>query len=159
MFKNDDIEGVIIRPLEMFQDPRGWLSELFRADELPSGFAPAMSYISATLPGITRGPHEHVEQTDFFCFVGPSNFKVALWDDRKDSSTYRNRMAAHVGERNPSQVIVPPGVVHAYKNVGDIPGWVMNFPDRLYKGPGKKEVVDEIRHEDNPRSGFAIDDF
>jgi hypothetical protein len=35
----------------------------------------------------------------------------------------------------------------------------MNFPDRLYKGPGKKEVVDEIRHEDNPRSGFAIDDF
>ena len=27
-------------------------------------------------------------------------------------------------------------------------GMVLNYPDRLYKGSGKKEEVDEIRHED-----------
>ena len=38
MFKNGEIEGVIIRPLKRFEDKRGWLSELFRADELPVEF-------------------------------------------------------------------------------------------------------------------------
>ena len=34
-------------------------------------------------------------------------------------------------------LIVPPGVVHAYQNVGEIPGLVCNFANRLYRGPGR----------------------
>jgi dTDP-4-dehydrorhamnose 3,5-epimerase len=48
-------------------------------------------------------------------------------------------------------------VVHAYRNVGGEPGLVFNCPDRLYKGPGRKEPVDEIRHEDDPASPFQLD--
>lgn len=55
-------------------------------------------------------------------------------------------------------VVIPPGVVHAYKNIGSVDGVVMNFPDRLYAGPGRTEPVDEIRHEDDPESPFKIDD-
>lgn len=54
-------------------------------------------------------------------------------------------------------VIVPPRVVHAYKNNGDSDGIVLNFPDSLYRGWGKKEDVDEVRHEDNPESPFKIE--
>jgi dTDP-4-dehydrorhamnose 3,5-epimerase len=43
---------------------------------------------------------------------------------------------------------VPPGVVHAYRNVGDDDAFVLNFPDRLYAGKNKAEPVDEIRHEE-----------
>jgi dTDP-4-dehydrorhamnose 3,5-epimerase len=43
---------------------------------------------------------------------------------------------------------VPPGVVHGYINISDRDGMVLNYPDKLYKGWGKKEEVDEIRHED-----------
>ena len=43
---------------------------------------------------------------------------------------------------------VPPGVVHAYRNVGSSDAFVLNFPDKLYAGWGKKEPVDEIRHEE-----------
>jgi len=158
MFKNGEIEGVIIRPLKRFEDKRGWLSELFRADELPVEFMPVMSYLSETLPGIARGVHEHVDQADFFCFIGPSNFKLILWDNRLKSSTYKNRMISFVGEDNPSLVLIPVGVVHAYKNVGERPGWVINFPNRLYRGEGRMEPVDEVRYEDDPHSGFRIDD-
>ena len=42
-------------------------------------------------------------------------------------------------------VWIPPGVVHAYRNVGTIPGLVFNSPNRLYAGYGKREPVDEIR--------------
>ena len=54
-------------------------------------------------------------------------------------------------------LIIPPGVVHAYKNVGGAAGIVFNCPNRLYKGPGRKEPVDEIRHEEDPDSRFRLD--
>lgn len=151
------IQRVILRPLRKLLDERGWLLELFRKDELGDIPLPAMSYISLTLPGITRGPHEHINQTDHFCFLGPSNFKVVLWDNRKDSSTYGKNMILFLGEDNPTSISIPPGVVHGYKNIGVVPGIVINFPDKLYKGWGRREKVDEIRHEDDPNSPFRID--
>ena len=77
-----EIEGVVMRPLKVFNDSRGWLVELFRQDELVQEWWPVMTYVSQTLPGVTRGPHEHVDQTDGFAFLGPSDFKLFLWDIR-----------------------------------------------------------------------------
>jgi dTDP-4-dehydrorhamnose 3,5-epimerase len=156
-FHTGQIEGVIWTPLKKYHDPRGWLCELFRHDELGAEFHPVMAYISATEPGIARGPHEHVDQADFFCFIGPSNFKMYLWDNRPKSKTYLARQVEVVGIDKPMALIIPPGVVHAYKNVGKEPGLVFNCPNRLYKGRGRKEPVDEIRHEDDPRSRFRLD--
>ena len=74
-FRPGPIEGVIWRPLKKFHDHRGWLCELFRHDELDQERWPQMTYASMTLPGVTRGPHEHVDQTDGFAFFGPSDFR------------------------------------------------------------------------------------
>jgi dTDP-4-dehydrorhamnose 3,5-epimerase len=139
------IPGVIIRPLPRFADSRGWLVELFREDELPKGFTPAMGYLSLTHPGVARGPHEHRDQSDGFVFLS-GTFEITLWENRPDKPPQKQMFTA--GEANPAFMIVPPGVVHAYRNVGDTDALVLNFPDRLYAGWGKKEPVDEIRHED-----------
>ncbi len=152
-----EINDVIIKDLVKNEDSRGWLIELFRKDQIDRDIFPEMSYISLTYPGIVRGPHEHLEQTDYFCFIGPSSFKLVLWDNRKESSTYRNKMSLDVGENNPKIVIVPSGVVHAYKNIGEVPGLIINLPNKLYAGWGKKEKVDEIRYENNPESLFKVD--
>ena len=54
-------------------------------------------------------------------------------------------MELNVGEDNPLLVIIPPGVVHGYKNISShTRGMVFNYPDRLYRGWGKIEEVDEI---------------
>jgi dTDP-4-dehydrorhamnose 3,5-epimerase len=156
-FRTGKISDVVWKPLRKYHDTRGWLSELFRHDEIPVEFLPVMAYISMTLPGIARGPHEHVEQADFFCFLGPSSFKIYLWDNRPASPTYRNQETALVGIDNPMALIIPPGIAHAYKNVGSEPGLVFNCPNQLYKGPGKKEPVDEIRHEEDGESPFRLD--
>ena len=157
-FHLDNINDVIVRPLRKFDDPRGWLTELFRHDELPAEFFPVMSYISSTLPGVTRGPHEHVHQADLFCFMGPSNFKMRMWDNRPDSSTYQAVMTLVVGQDNPQTIVVPKGVVHAYQNIGDTDGIVINCPNRLYRGDRRQEAIDEIRHEDDPDTIFRMDD-
>jgi dTDP-4-dehydrorhamnose 3,5-epimerase len=156
-FPVGEIAGVVVRELSRFNDSRGWLAELFRHDELEAEFYPAMSYVSATLPGVTRGPHEHVDQADLFCFLGPGNFEIRMWDNRPDSSTFRQVMTLIVGADNPQSVLVPKGVVHAYRNVSDVPGIVINCPNRLYAGTNKSEQVDEIRHEDDPDTIFRMD--
>lgn len=155
-FRAGDINGVIIRPLQKFTDSRGWLTELFRKDEWPAEFHPAMAYISSTLPGITRGPHEHVDQADLFFFLGPSNFKLKMWDNRSDSETFGNVVTVLVGHDNPAAVLIPKGIVHAYENTGDVDGIVINCPNRLYMGEGKRESVDEIRHEDDGQTKFRM---
>jgi dTDP-4-dehydrorhamnose 3,5-epimerase len=66
-------------------------------------------------------------------------------------------MKVAVGRSNRQCVIVPPGVVHAYKNTGGVAGWVFNAPNRLYAGPGKREPVDEIRHEDQAGSPYRLE--
>ncbi len=150
------IPGVLWQPLTRHEDSRGWLTELFRQDELPADCRPAMGYVSATKPGVTRGPHEHREQADCFCFIGPSRFRVYLWDNRPESPTFRDFQTQIVGSRRPMLVVVPPGVVHAYKNIGDKLGLVYNFPNRLYRGPDRREEVDEIRHEEDLFSPFRV---
>jgi dTDP-4-dehydrorhamnose 3,5-epimerase len=117
-----------------------------------------MAYTSATLPGVQRGPHEHRDQADYFCFIGPSNFKLRMWDNRPGSESYGRVQTVFAGEDAPKAVIVPKGVVHAYKNVGASVGIVVNLPNRLYMGGGRSEPVDEIRHEDDPRTIFRVDD-
>jgi dTDP-4-dehydrorhamnose 3,5-epimerase len=157
VFRDGVIDGVILRPLKRYQDQRGWLCELYREDEVPEIYHPIMGYVSLTEPGIARGPHEHVDQTDYFCFIGPSNFQLFLWDNRLASPTFRVRQVTTVGQDNPMSVIVPPGVVHAYRNVGSQQGLVYNFANRLYRGPGRKEPVDEIRHEEHADTPFRLD--
>ncbi len=156
-FHQGSIDGIIWKPLRKYQDGRGWLCELFRHDEIPAEFYPAMAYISMTEAGVARGPHEHADQADYFCFLGPSNFKMYLWDNRANSATYLTRQVEVLGVDNPMVLIVPTGVVHAYKNIGSEPGIVFNCPNRLYKGPGRKGPVDEIRHEANKDTRFLLD--
>ena len=154
---NLEIDGVEIRPLRRLDDKRGWLTEVFRSDEVGPELLPAMAYVSVTRPGMSRGPHEHLHQTDMFCFVGPGEFEVSLWDNRAESPTFGNSQTFRVGEGDPAVLVIPPGVVHAYRNVGKVDAMVINLPNRLYRGKGRSEPVDEIRHEEDAGTAFRLD--
>jgi len=156
-YRKGRIHDLTAKPLNKFLDERGWLAELFRSDEIDAALLPTMAYISMTQPGVARGPHEHKDQTDYFCFIGPSNFKVYLWDARPGSPSYGVKQVIFAGLDSPMMMLVPPGVVHAYRNVGIENGIVFNGPNRLYAGAGKSEPVDEIRHEDEASSPFQLD--
>jgi len=149
------IKDVIITQLKKYEDERGWLCEIFREDEL--NYKVPMSYISETKPGTIRGPHEHQKQSDLFVFIGPGKFRLYLWDNRKNSATYQEKIEIEGGEDNLISVIVPPGVVHGYKCISDQPAWCINLPNKLYKGENKTEEIDEIRWEEQGKSPFKID--
>ncbi len=153
------IEGVLVAPIRKHVDERGWLAELFRLDALAREFHPQMAYVSMTNPGVLRGPHEHADQADLFAWLGPGEFKVTLWDNRQESPTYGHCMECFMGETNPGTILVPRGVVHCYRCISAVPGLVFNAPNRLYAGEGKKGAIDEIRHEDDPKNIFVMDEL
>ena len=151
-----DIAGVTVRRIELFRDARGWGAELFRAGENAPEPSPAMAYVSMTRPGVLRAAHSHSRQTDILVFAGPGRFRVVLWDDRPGSATRGRKMTLAAGERNPVAVAVPPGVIHAFRNVSRRPAISLSFPDRLYRGRGRRGPVDEIRYEDGPETGVTV---
>lgn len=155
-YRQGEIEGVEVRPLQRFEDERGWLAELFRVDEMAQDEIPVMGYVSVTAPGVERGPHEHHEQTDRFCFAGPGLFEIHMWDNRPESPTYQCSQVIVAGDRAATLVVIPPGVVHGYRNIGADDAMVINLPNKLYKGEGRAEPVDEIRHENIPSSPFRM---
>jgi len=155
-WKDGIIDECCLTESRRFHDDRGWLSEVFRNDEPPNGHQPAMVYLSETRPGVTRGPHAHEDQTDLFAFFD-GQFRVFLWDPRPDSKTEGVRQIFEAGRENPCTLTVPPGVVHAYKNIGGSPALILNCPDRLYAGKTREEPIDEIRYEDQPESDYRMD--
>ena len=158
-FTSGSIDGVVLTHLQKFTDERGWLAELFRVDELDRAFHPAMAYASISLPGVLRGPHEHVSQADLFCWFGPGSFKVTLWDNREGSPSFGHRMELLLGAERPGSLLVPRGVVHCYRCISPDPALVINCPNRLFKGAERRETVDEIRHEDDPGNPFVLDEL
>lgn len=150
------LPGVRVELLPVFNDPRGSLHELWRSDEIPSGFQPLMACSSWSLPGVQRGPHEHVEQDDYFSFAGPSDFDVALWDARPGAAGPQRGWLIRTGARKPSRIFIPRGVVHGYRNVGNVPGLVVTVASALFRGEGRTGPVDEIRHECQPGTPYRM---
>ena len=148
------IDGVIIKKLKKKCDKRGWLAEIYRKDF--DNIKIVMSYISYTKFNVARGPHEHKKQKDFFVFIGPGNFEISLWDNRKKSKTYRNKIKIIAGEKKEISVLIPPGVIHGYKSISKKGSFCINLPDKLYSGNKKKGKIDEIRYEENKKSEFKI---
>ena len=65
----------MVRDLRKFNDGRGWLSELFRHDELTAEFFPAMAYTSSTKAGVTRGRTSMSIRPIFLLFPGAVKFQ------------------------------------------------------------------------------------
>ena len=103
---------------------------------------------------MTRGPHQHVGQDDYFTFAGPSDFAFIFGTTVPVRRKPRAAGSSTPARAAPSRIYVPRGVVHAYRNTGNVPGLVVTVTSLLFKGEGRRDPVDEIRHELNPDSPY-----
>lgn len=124
------IEGVAFKELRLIPDERGYLMEMLRADdEIFAKFGQV--YLSVAYPGVVKGWHYHKVQTDYFTIV-KGMMKVVLYDGRPDSPTKGEVNECFIGELNPLLVVIPPGVLHGMKAIGDAPGYLVNCPTETY---------------------------
>ena len=131
---SDLIEGVRLSPYALWPDDRGYFLEVARLGQgLPGEFPPETTQVSAALshPGTIKAFHYHFQQTDFWV-PAQGMFQVALVDLRRPSPSFGVRNTLYVGALRPWQLLIPPGVGHGYKVIGDGPGLLIYVTDRHY---------------------------
>ena len=141
------IEGVTVKPLEVFPDERGRLMEILRCDDdVFETFG--QCYCTTALPGVVKAWHCHRVQSDNFAVVS-GMAKVVLYDAREGSPTHGELMELFAGVHRPVLIHVPPMVYHGFKGIGPAETILVNCPTE----PFNREEPDELRL---PAHGGAI---
>jgi dTDP-4-dehydrorhamnose 3,5-epimerase len=124
------IDGAGVRRAKVLPDERGRLGEIMRADE--AWFEKfGQVYFTTTYPGVVKAWHYHKKQTDHF-YVIKGTVKVALYDQRKGSSTEGIVNEVYAGEHCPCLVRIPPGVMHGWMCVGQSEAYIVNVVSEPY---------------------------
>ncbi len=130
------IAGVVVKPLKLLPDERGFLMELLRSDE-PVFEAFGQVYITGCRSGVAKAWHYHRQQTDHFtCVEGTA--LVVLYDGR-DSSPTRGEVQELILDAPPCQradpilVKIPPLVVHGFTAVDCDEARIINVPTLPYR--------------------------
>ena len=153
------IEGVKIKELKVHQDisdtpdelmtKPGFLLEVLRTDDgLLEKFG--QSIFTVAYPGAIKAFHWHKNQADLW-FVASGKAKIVLYDQRPDSATRGQTQVIYAGTNDYKLIVIPAGVVHGYKVIGDQPVMLFYHTTETYN----RENPDEERIAYNdPRIGF-----
>lgn len=128
------IDGVQVEPFAIWPDDRGYFLEVIRVGAgLARNFPTDTTQVSAALSysGTIKAFHIHRQQTDLWA-PAMGMFQVALVDMRPESPTYGFRNTLYCGALKPWQILIPPGVAHGYKVVGEGPGMLVYVTNRHY---------------------------
>jgi dTDP-4-dehydrorhamnose 3,5-epimerase len=128
------VHGVRIDPIAIWPDDRGHFMEVLRVGRgLASQYPADTIQVSATLtnPGVVKAFHYHLRQYDCWTVVS-GMLQVALADLRTASPTFGRRNTMYMGELRPWQILVPPGVAHGYKVIGQDPAVLVYVTSRFY---------------------------
>ena len=133
------IDGVIIKKLKVIPDQRGRLMEILRRDDdLFQNFGQV--YMTTTFPGVVKAWHKHEKQADHIACVA-GMIKMALYDGRPGSPTFKELNEFYLGVHNPMLVKVPSGVYHGWMGVSPEEAVIINIPTEAYD----REHPDEQR--------------
>lgn len=133
------IEGVKVKELKRHVDDRGFFMEILRDDDnLLEKFGQAS--MSLTYPGVIKAFHYHKLQDDLW-FFPKGNAQVVLYDLRENSKTYKKTNVFYLGENNPILLLIPKGVAHGYRVLGNEPAIIVYFTTMSYN----RENPDEYR--------------
>jgi dTDP-4-dehydrorhamnose 3,5-epimerase len=88
--------------------------------------------MTTTNPGVVKAWHKHEKQTDNLACV-QGMIKLALYDPRENSPTFKELNQFYIGVHNPLLVQIPAGVYHGWMCVSEEEATVINIPTEVYK--------------------------
>ena len=112
------IQGVQQVPLVAHVDDRGYLIEIIRANDPHMRKFGQVYIVGDPVRGAIRAFHKHRDLWDYF-FISHGSAKFVLVDDRPESPTYKQMDTFVTSGRNPSLIVVPPGVYHGWMSLED----------------------------------------
>lgn len=137
----DRIEGVEYRLCRPVSHHDGHLTEAFRNEWEIAKFPVVQVNLTVTFPGRTRawGIHQHTVDR---LFAATGSLCIVCYDGRRNSPTFGLVNEFMLGERNQGLVVIPPGVYHGWKNIGNDEATIVSMPSCLYdhNGPDRWEL-------------------
>jgi dTDP-4-dehydrorhamnose 3,5-epimerase len=134
----DLISGVRVEPMTLHTDDRGFFTELARlgskgiaAGMIAAGNQQIQISTTLTYPGTIKAIHYHYHQTDLWMPIA-GMLQVFLYDMRRKSPTFGLINTLYVGLLRPWELLIPPGVGHGYKVLGQQPAQLVYVTDRYY---------------------------
>jgi dTDP-4-dehydrorhamnose 3,5-epimerase len=137
----EPIDGVSYRLTRPVSHTHGHLTEVFRSDWSLTEEPIMQVNFTTTFPGRVRAWGLHSATVDRL-FVASGSIRIVCFDGRHDSPTFGRINEFCLGERNQGLVVIPVGVYHGWKNVGDTEAAIISMPSRLYDhdGPDRFEL-------------------
>ncbi|NPA90719.1 MAG: cupin domain-containing protein [Chloroflexi bacterium] len=121
------LKDVEIRSLTPHRDARGGLVKILMRHHLPQGQQTfGEIYISWAAPGAVKANHYHRETHEWFCLL-LGEIELVLEDPETGE-----RRVLHLRAEDPKVVMVPPGIAHAFRNVGNGEAHLLAYADRPY---------------------------
>ncbi|MEI4790611.1 dTDP-4-dehydrorhamnose 3,5-epimerase family protein [Bacillus sp. FJAT-53060] len=135
------IDGVQTKKLMKHCDDRGFFAELIRDDE-PMLKRFGQASWSKSFPGVIKAFHYHEKQDDVWFFPA-GHAQVVLYDLREGSPTKGQTDVYYMGEDNPMLLLIPKGVAHGYRVLGETPLQIVYFTTESYdtKNPDEKRIA------------------
>ena len=136
------IDGVHYRLARPVSHQHGHLTEVFRTDWDLTEFPIVQVNLTNTFPGRIRAWGIHRRTVDRL-FAASGAFCIVCYDGRRSSPTFGCVNEFMLGEKNQGLVVIPPGVFHGWKNVGDTEASIISMPSQLYDhdGPDRWELM------------------
>lgn len=117
--KDNDIVGVLLKPLKTHGDQRGFFREIVRSND-PFFFQNAFAQWSHSKmqKDVVKAWHYHHVQYDWW-YVALGQLQVVLYDYREESPTFKTKLEFKLGDEQSfgpdtlaACVCIPPGVLH-----------------------------------------------
>jgi dTDP-4-dehydrorhamnose 3,5-epimerase len=134
------IYGVLLKQLILHPDERGFFQELIRKND--NFFKEGFSQLSHShmVDGVVKAWHIHKTQIDWW-YVSNGTIKVALYDKRPKSKTYRELNEFKLGKNGQAAVLkIPSGVAHGLKVI-DGPADLIYVTSSIYNIEEEGRIV------------------
>jgi dTDP-4-dehydrorhamnose 3,5-epimerase len=125
-------QAAVVQPVKTHRDVRGALFEPLNDHELR---AQKNVHVVLTEPNEVRGNHVHRTATETTSVVGPCHIRL------KEGGVIRD---IEVGEGEICRLIIPPGVVHAFRNIGAAAMVLVSFSTNLHDASGADTAREQI---------------
>ena len=125
------IQGLIVRPARTIEDKRGEVVEIYRPAW--NVHPDPLVYVNqvSIRPGAIKGWTVHHQQDDrIYLCLGVTRW--AFYDARDDSPTYKMVNEFVFSDRTRALLIIPHGVFHAVKNIGQTEAIFIDMPTQPY---------------------------
>ena len=108
-----ELDDVLLISRQRRTDDRGWFLKVIDGGEKNLGAGACEVYLTAAIPGASRGGHYHRETNEWFTLVAGAATAILA----KPSTGEENRMRLRASE--PVTVYVPSGIAHVFVNDGE----------------------------------------